>query len=108
MSGYFYRQAEEMQREDTDLGPASKNVVTLDGEVLTPNGGLLRQSDMTICASSPDQVSVCSCTCYPRYNDLNDLYKRKGKMYTYDTSGTEEELYSTDEVPAILDKRASV
>ncbi|ODN04596.1 Two pore potassium channel protein sup-9 [Orchesella cincta] len=107
---FMTMQAEEMQREDTELGPVSQNVITLDGEIITPDGRLLQQSEANLCHSSPDRVSVCSCTCYPRYNDLHSVYKRSrsSRIYKYDTSGTEEELYSADEVPAILEKRASV
>lgn len=60
------RQAEEMHREDTDMGPASDNVITFDDE-LSPNGKLLQQSDANLCNSSMDNISVCSCTCYPRH-----------------------------------------
>jgi hypothetical protein len=43
--------------------------------------------------------------------DINSIYKRKSRssrIYKYDTSGTEEELYSTEDVPALVEKRASV
>ncbi|XP_021946174.1 two pore potassium channel protein sup-9 [Folsomia candida] len=108
---FMTMQAEEMHREDTDMGPASENVNTFDDE-LTPNGKLLQQSDANLCNStSSDNVSVCSCTCYPRHTDIQSVYTRKtraSRLYRNDASGTEEELYSVEAVPAILEKRASV
>ena len=65
----MYRQTEEMQREDTELGPVSQNVVTVDGEIMTPTGKLLLQAQ-DFKQSQSDRVSVCSCTCYPRYVSL--------------------------------------
>lgn len=73
-----------MQREDTELGPVSQVIQTLDGELLTPDGRLLQQSEANLCHSSPDRVSVCSCTCYPRYvstAETGNIFTVKGKMY---------------------------
>lgn len=62
-----------MRREDTDMGPASENVITFDDE-MAPNGKLLQQSDANLCSSSLDNVSVCSCTCYPRHVSFTKNY----------------------------------
>lgn len=43
--------------------------------------------------------------------DIQSVYTRKtraSRLYRNDASGTEEELYSVEAVPAILEKRASV
>jgi hypothetical protein len=49
------------------MGPASQNVITMLDDEMAPNGKLLQQSDINLCRSSQDNVSVCSCTCYPRH-----------------------------------------
>ncbi|CAG7717264.1 unnamed protein product [Allacma fusca] len=71
---FMTMQTEEMQREDTELGPVSQNVVTVDGEIMTPTGKLLLQAQEF--KQSSDRVSVCSCTCYPRYvSTLEIIFK---------------------------------
>jgi hypothetical protein len=59
----YYRNAEDVRREDNELQSASHHVLTLDGEVLSVNGKLLAGHVFLDCNDQGDQVSVCSCTC---------------------------------------------
>ncbi|KAF0765775.1 two pore potassium channel protein sup-9-like [Aphis craccivora] len=62
---YFYRNAEEVRREDNELQGVSQHVITVDGEAVTSvNGKLLAGHTIGRDAGDDvDQVSVCSCTC---------------------------------------------
>ena len=59
---FFYRNAEEVRRDDNELQSASHHVLTLDGEVVAVNGKLLA-GHVPMLHETDDCVSVCSCTC---------------------------------------------
>lgn len=59
MTCSFFRNAEDIRREDTELQPSSQEVLTLEGEV---NGKLLAGHAL-IGDDDLDHTSVCSCNC---------------------------------------------
>lgn len=59
----FFRNAEDIRREDNELQSSSHHVVTLDGEVMAVNGKLLAGHPYIGDVIEIDQMSVCSCNC---------------------------------------------
>lgn len=75
----FFRNAEDIRRDEQDLQSSSHNVLTLDGEVMSVNGKLLAGHVFVGGNTEIDEMSVCSCNClglnHPESELLMDCYR---------------------------------
>lgn len=55
---------EDERREEMEAAAAARTAVRLEGDVITANGSVISVQQERVAEYVPDNVSVCSCSCY--------------------------------------------